>query len=129
MPARRRRYIRRDRAARPRPRDRAAMFLSPSYTRPLSAGRKKAVEIRPRLDFDGAHAPAEDSRRPDPFQDDGIAFDAQHRAFAQADDRGVILFQKLVDSFLLRLAHMRRIGIGVLIMRADLKGDEGQRVE
>ena len=51
------------------------------------------------------------------------------QAFAQSDDRGVVLLEELINPLLLRFANVRRIGVGVEIVRADLKADQTQGVE
>ena len=51
------------------------------------------------------------------------------RAFAHADNGSLVLLQKLKNAFLLRLAHVGRVWIRILKMRANLKRHQTQRVE
>jgi hypothetical protein len=64
-----------------------------------------------------------------PQQLDRVALDAQHRSLAQAHDDEVVLLVELADPRLARLAHVRRAGDGIQVVRVDLERNQPERLE
>src|SRR5262249_30041300 len=76
------------------------------------------------LCFDGRLAATENPGAGFPFQCDRAVFTQQPRAFAHPDDWGFILLEKLKNAFLLGFAHVGRVRVRVLEMRANLKRNQ-----
>ena len=58
-----------------------------------------------------------------------VAFDFEHRSFAQGQDRGRILLVILAESSVTSLAHVGRVGIRIEVMRVNLEWHQSQTLE
>ena len=59
----------------------------------------------------------------------GTVAHLQPAPLAEGDDRSLVLFQVFVQSLGPGLALVRRVGIRILVMRVDLKGNQVERLE
>src|SRR5438105_5668210 len=87
------------------------------------------LEVRPRPDLDRLPPALENPRRLQAEEFVGAILDQQHRSLAKADDGSSVLFMKLVEANLARLALVRGARIGIEIMTVQLKRNQPEGVE
>src|SRR5258708_29107523 len=90
---------------------------------------QNAINARAHGHIERRSATQEDPGRLHAEERDGAAVDGEGAALAQADDRRLILLVKLQEALFARLAHMRRIRIGIEEVTVELEGDESEGVE
>src|SRR5258708_2748189 len=104
--------------------------LLPSAFCPLpSESSKNTIDSRAHFHLKWWSPAQEDPRRLHAEERDGAVVYGEGAALAQADDRRLILLVKLQEALFARLAHMRRIRIGIEEVTVELEGDESEGVE
>lgn len=108
------------------------MLASCSPRKPTRTGGKKIS----RRGDGHTHAPVR--RRKATLEDHGsggafepctAALHLDPGTFADADDRGLVLFMEFLDALLTRLAHVLGRGVGIDVVRIDLERNQAECVE